>query len=282
AANTTGKIMSFADIKRPLLSKRLSIVPNGKMLSVVDTAEGGTNSDGVRSFDVLFTYDMEHLNITAPYVFGDRREKFMDTSRNNAFMTYGFDNRISLCWTDLDGIYISGTLSDTDIRRETADIFRTYDYDAKGNKTFTLNGFDSTRSSYVAVGTSVKQNENYLTNTDFNLFAASISKYQPATNKSSSRYITRYSADDNITFENIHLIKKDTNTLIVIWQESKDDKKTVKYAQITGDSGNISQVKDIPSVTLSNCKPVYKGGKLVWFNIPEDNSSPVMQSVTIK
>ncbi|MBR1442105.1 MAG: hypothetical protein IJ583_01050, partial [Firmicutes bacterium] len=282
AANTTGKIMSFSDIKRPLLSKRLSIVSNGKLLSIADTAEGGTNSKGLRSFDVLFTYDMEHLNISAPYVFGDRRERYMDTSRNNAFMTYGFDNKISLCWKDLDGIYISGTLSDTDNRRETADIFRTYDYDAAGNKTFTLDGFESTRSSYVAVGTSVKQNENYLTNTDFNLFAASISKYQPATNKASSRYITRYSADDNITFENVHLVKKDQNTLIVIWQESNDDLKTVKYAEITGDSGNISQVKTIPSVTLSNCRPVYKNGKLVWFNVTENNSSPVMQSALIK
>lgn len=281
ATNKDG--VGIANVYNNVLSGKVFVAVSGRVLSVVDTVNTNTNANNGgaygESFNILFSYDMDHMTTTAPQSFGYEREEDMDVNYNNALVNYGFQNRPSLSWKTHKGIYVSGVISDGDDTREKATVFSPFAQEAEANKTFTLDDFESTKTSYIVAGTTVTQDEKYLTNKDFNLFISKLSKYQLNSSKATVVPVTEYTEADGVKFENIYLVQKDANTLYLMWQENANGAKTTKYVQVDG-SGNLSEIKESKDTALSNCKPVYSDGKLVWFNV-NNAGEPIIQTINL-
>lgn len=114
----------------------------------------------------------------------------------------------------------------------------------------TLGGFEVTGSSYIVAGTSIEQGGNSSVK---NVYFGIVNKSSGAI---SLNWLTDYQEDAGNPF----IVKINDSRLAVIW--SKDSK--VYYAFIDG-SGNLTGSISSANGYLSDCQPVLKDGRILWY-----------------
>ena len=119
-----------------------------------------------------------------------------------------------------------------------------------------LGGFEYSNSSYIVAYNSVAQDSNFKNNTSRDIYVGVIDK----SNKSlKTNKITTANANEN--FSTPHLVKINDNEFLLLW--SKD--KSMSYVKLDG-KGNIKgQIITKENVSLSDCKPIVFGGRIIWY-----------------
>ena len=125
-----------------------------------------------------------------------------------------------------------------------------------------IGGLEISDSNYLIAGNSVIQDESYKTRTTRNIYVWAVDKI---TESVSAKQITNYQEGEGTT-STPHLVKINNNEFVLLW--TRDN--TVFYVQIDG-SGNIVGDKHSMSGSLSDCMPVVKDNKLVWYTWDDEN-----------
>ena len=130
----------------------------------------------------------------------------------------------------------------------------------------TLGDMQLSDNNVVTVGASVKQDANYNTHTQKNIFVSAASK----SNLSSQSFIwlTNYEEDSGVTVCNPYLVKLGDNSFAAIWEELSSAGSALRYAKIDGSgklSGSIVSLTADSDEGLSDCAPVVSNGSIVWY-----------------
>lgn len=125
-----------------------------------------------------------------------------------------------------------------------------------------IGGLEISDSNYLIAGNSVIQDESYKTRTTRNIYVWVVDK---TTGSVSAKQITNYQEGEGTT-STPHLVKINNSEFVLLW--TRDN--TVFYVQING-SGNIAGEIHSISGSLSDCVPVVKDNKLVWYTWDNEN-----------
>lgn len=118
----------------------------------------------------------------------------------------------------------------------------------------TLGGLEVSDSSYLIVGSSIVQGSSSSKNK--NIFVTSV-------NKSSGSKTTKWLTSDAASkgsYSNPYIVKVSSSSFAVIWSRSS----TLYYAFIDG-NGNIQGGVKSAAGSLSDCQPVLKGNRIIWY-----------------
>ncbi len=117
----------------------------------------------------------------------------------------------------------------------------------------TLGGLEVTGSSYLIAGSSIEQGGDSSTK---NVFVGIVNKSSGAI---SLNWLTSYGSDE-VSAGNPYLVKISDDKLAVIW--ARDNK--VYYTFVDGSGNQITNINSAEGL-LSDCQPIYKDGKIIWY-----------------
>ena len=117
----------------------------------------------------------------------------------------------------------------------------------------TLGGLEVTGSSYLIAGSSIDQGGDSSTK---NVFVGIVNKSSGAI---SLNWLTSYGSDE-VSAGNPYLVKISDDKLAVIW--ARDNK--VYYTFVDGSGNQITNINSAEGL-LSDCQPIYKDGKIIWY-----------------
>lgn len=125
-----------------------------------------------------------------------------------------------------------------------------------------VGGLEVTDTSYIVVGNN---------DVDFSRIGVStrnifISVFNKASKTFATRYLTNY-PDGHISATTPYLVEINNNKYMVIWTEGDN----IVYTYVDKNGDQISQLRSMPG-KLSDCKPIYSNGKVIW-NVCEYNNS---------
>ena len=128
----------------------------------------------------------------------------------------------------------------------------------QGNNTTgaTVGGFELSDSKYLIAGNSVVQDSNFASAKTRNIFVTAVDK---STSEISTNWITDY-AEGETTTTTPQMVKISSNTLMLLWTRGND----VYYTLIDGNGNRTEKIYSMKG-KLSDCIPVYAGGKVVWY-----------------
>ena len=157
----------------------------------------------------------------------------------------------------------------------------TFSYDGQyGQNTThaTLGDFSYSDSSILVAGTSINYDEQLSTRTIQNLYLSVTDRTELETysineesNTTKIRWITNYK--DNVKDEHFrhcattpYLIRWNHNLFLLIWSDTKYDEPTgnLFYEFIDGEGKQIGEIHSEKG-NISDCKPIMKGNKVVWY-----------------
>lgn len=131
-----------------------------------------------------------------------------------------------------------------------------------------LGGLEERNNGYIAAGASVKMDNRWHNRFTKNVFVSIIDK-----NLSTSKIIwLTNSPENNTTVGTPHLIKFNDNKFLVLWDiiTGNEYSNKIAYAIIDSTGNIISKVKTASGMT-SDCKPVVKDGKAIWYITNSDS-----------
>lgn len=126
----------------------------------------------------------------------------------------------------------------------------------ENNTGASIGGFEISDSSYLIAGNSVIQDENNLSRTTRNVFVASVNK---VSKEVTIHWLTNYE-ETNGTTSTPHFIQLSRNEYMVLW--TREDR--VYYTKVNQQGESISELYEMEG-NLSDCVPVTKNHKLVWY-----------------
>jgi len=274
------------DVEKTLMTGGVDIKVNGNIMSIIDSVQlKKKDAYGIQA-NALINYRMDYsfasfLSFARPIV-----ENYPLDKSAKPYVTYGPENYISFCWEAPDGIRIKGTEYSNIEENDKIDnsnivrIFETFEGKNTIDDNITLDGFEVSETHYIVSGTSVTQDSEFKKNSDQNVFISTVEKSQPSEDLVRTKFLTQYTNEDGVSIERQQLVKIDDNNFVLLWQENKDEKTTVKYTSITAD-GKTGNIKENEDVTLSNCEPVYINDKIVWFNVEENAKEPKFFTINL-
>ena len=118
-----------------------------------------------------------------------------------------------------------------------------------------LGGLAVSSSSYMVAGNSVNQNDLDNSKTR-NLYITTVNK---STGAKDVKWLTSYE-EGTANAGNPYLIKMTDNKFMLLWERNN----VTNYAVVDGE-GNVKGKIHTMNVRLSDCKPIYNGGKLIWY-----------------
>ena len=119
-----------------------------------------------------------------------------------------------------------------------------------------LGGLAVSSSSYMVAGNSVNQ-DDFANSYTRNIFVATVNK---STGAKSVKWLTSYE-EGTRNAGTPYLIKMTDNKFMVLWS-----REGVTYYAVVDGEGNIKGKIHTMNVPLSDCKPIYNGGKLIWYS----------------
>ncbi|MDO4623527.1 MAG: hypothetical protein Q4B22_11310 [Eubacteriales bacterium] len=153
---------------------------------------------------------------------------------NNAYTASGFNKRTSC----IELLSISGEHGDNDTG-------------------VSVGGFELTGSNYMAVGNSVEMGSNYSSSAVRNIFTAVVDK-----NLQGSPVVTQITSygEGETSPSTPQLVKVNDDTFFLLW--TKGDK--LCYCKINGSGQAVSGIYEKEGA-LSDCVPIVKDGKCIWY-----------------
>ena len=144
-------------------------------------------------------------------------------------------------------------------------------YGANGTQTGScVGGFEISDSAYLIAVNSVAKGASV--NAQRNIAVLSSSKSNPSA--VTLRWITNHPAQANAKLSSPHFVKINSNKFIVIWKENE----LVKWSYVNANGAPYGSIYSGPSYAmLSDCKPIYKSGKIIWY--AQKGTSPVFHEI---
>ena len=141
---------------------------------------------------------------------------------------------------------------------DDVDPFRSFSFTGNIGQNYTgatLGGLAVSASSYMAAGSSVDQN-NFDSSRTRNIYVVTVNK---STGDTDVKWLTSY-AEGTESAGNPYLIKMTDNKFMVLWSRGG----VTNYAVVDGEGNLKGKIRTLKA-NLSDCKPVYNGGKLIWY-----------------
>ncbi len=135
------------------------------------------------------------------------------------------------------------------------------------NKTgVSLTGFELSDGYCLSAGTSIDQSE---ANTDLstrNVFV--ISTDQNTMKNSQLKWVTSYTAADNVQVYGVKLVKMSGNSFKLLWNEARGSSVQSKVADLDGSGNMTSAITTFSNgrVELTECEPVVLNGVVSWID----------------
>ena len=134
-----------------------------------------------------------------------------------------------------------------------------------------VGGLTASASRYIVAGTSVDQS-HFDTSEQKNIFIASVPKNSPEDSSVSLRWITAYGEGSGIHVATPQLVRISGTQQLLLWSETDGNgEKTLKYVFLKEDGSPSSDIQSADG-RLSDCKPVIRDGKVIWY-VTEDSGS---------
>ncbi len=269
------------NVDKTVVSGGLEIVRNGNILSMLDSVDFKKESNLGTQGCIIINYDIQHM--TASILNEKHRIRFEDHKTDNSlksYLAYGQENFLARCYRDLNSIVMKGVDFTNEEKAGEAYMFKTFESKKSADNGITLDGFDASKTNYIVAGTSVTQDANFEKNKDKNVFISTVSKTQIQSNLVRTKFITEYKEADGVDITNQQLVKVDDDNFILLWQEKRGTNTTVKYVSISGNA-DVGKVKEYKNGVLSNCKPIYNEGKLVWFSVDKNGNAPKFYEINL-
>lgn len=157
-----------------------------------------------------------------------------------------------------------------------------------------IGGVACSSTSYLTVGASVEQNDDYRTNTAFNAYLSVTDKTASALGNAQTTvtYLTSFSEDDGRYASNPQLVKVNDDLFLVMWNEFPVDKYVVgiqhnydenyvmKYLFVDGSGRKLTQIKTAPQGSgayVSECEPIVRNNKILWYVSDGDMMSSIVE-----
>lgn len=145
----------------------------------------------------------------------------------------------------------------------------------------TLGGLEVTDTSYMIVGSTVKQDANYHSNKTANVYVATVPKDELDDSKVNYREITQYAEDGTYSASVPQLVKVSDDYYAVLWEElvkdgfyyhNKDDHSIVNVAFVDGEGNVLGDIQQIAGA-LSDCKPEIINNRVTWYVVKDGNTT---------
>ena len=130
----------------------------------------------------------------------------------------------------------------------------------------TLGDMQLSDSSVLTVGVSVRQDDNYDSNTQRNVFLSVASKSDISS--SSLIWLTSYAEGAGWTIANPYIVKSASDRFTVLWEEHNGETSRLKCAVVSGSGSRLGiyTFTEGAAEGLSDCAPIVAGGKIVWYS----------------
>lgn len=172
-----------------------------------------------------------------------------------------------------------------DGRNETYDYRPIIEYNGYEGDNITgglIGGLECSSTSYITVGSTVEQNENYWTNHAFNAYYSVTGKSAADLAHATTRivYLSAFTEEDNRYASNPHLVKIRTDLFLVMWNEfpvaeyltlmerTYDETCVMKYLFIDGNGNPVTQILTAPAGSFAyatECEPIVRNNKIYWY-----------------
>jgi len=131
------------------------------------------------------------------------------------------------------------------------------------------------------VGNSVDQSNssNYNAFGIRNIFLTTTPTNNLSTSTTNIKWLTNYTASDNITVKNPQIVKVNDNKFLVMWEEYVDRSPfSIKAVLIDGNGKNLSKIISFNG-RLSDCQPIIYNNKVTWYTTA--SSSPTFYALDV-
>ena len=129
-----------------------------------------------------------------------------------------------------------------------------------------IGGFEISDSSYLVAGNVVADWNNYTSSSATrNVFVASVSK---SNNAVTTNMITNYQ-DGEKGVANPQFMKISSDRYLLLWA-LRNNTTTVYYTLIDGSGNQVGSIYTA-NASVSDCKPILNGNKVVWYSWNDDN-----------
>lgn len=144
---------------------------------------------------------------------------------------------------------------------DSADVFEFQGSTGQNYTGATLGGLEYSSSSYLTVGSSVRQNSNWSSNSQYNIFVTVTSRSDFSSSGTTRKWITTYAEGANVAVSNPQLVKISNSKFLLMWVENST---TLKYVFLNAKGEKTSSIYSAKAV-LSDCQPVYSNGYVYWY-----------------
>lgn len=135
----------------------------------------------------------------------------------------------------------------------------------------TLGGMELSQDNILTVGVSVRQDAQYDSNGQKNVFLAVTPKGNVSSDATTFRWLTNYKETDSfVEFGNPWLVKVSDSRFVLLWEETdEDDVKTLHCLALNGSGqsqGAVQVLKEnYGTEGLSDCAPIVRGSEIIWY-----------------
>lgn len=129
----------------------------------------------------------------------------------------------------------------------------------------TLGDMQLSKNNILTIGTSVIQDSNPGSYKQRNVFISTVSKDN--SDSTNLVWLTSYGESSKLTISNPYLVKATDNSFVAIWEEISSSTRNLKMVKIdeNGNSFGSESLSEDSSEGLSDCAPVFKNGKIIWY-----------------
>ena len=157
-----------------------------------------------------------------------------------------------------------------------------------------IGGLEISSSSYLTVGTSVVQDDDFWLRTAFNAYISVTDKTNKDITKAENRiiFLTSFTEDDGRYATNPQLVKINSNRFLVMWNEFPVEKYIVgvereytedyvmKYVFVDGKGSLLSDIMTAPyesGAYVSECEPIVRNNKILWYVSDGKSESSIIE-----
>ena len=136
-----------------------------------------------------------------------------------------------------------------------------------------LGGMERSETSYLVAGNSIDQKEEtFLTSTQRNIFVTATSRTDFTIENTKKYWLTNYAEGAGIEISTPQLVKMSDDLFLVMWREGKQiphETGKLMYTFLDADGRPQGETKTAAG-EITDCKPVVKEGKAVWYSSSGD------------
>lgn len=136
-----------------------------------------------------------------------------------------------------------------------------------------LGGMERSATSYLVAGNSIEQaEETFLTSTQRNIFVTATSRTEVTNENTDIYWLTNYEEGAGVEISTPQLVKMSDDLFLVMWREGKQiphEMGKLMYTFLDASGKPLGETKTAAG-EITDCKPVVKDGKAVWYSSSVD------------